>query len=99
MKTILPTLLILISCCTVASTKTTQQPVNGLLMIDAGALKKVCLYADKQYSRGALIELFGYIYQCAPQNQYETNGELAWIALDKAGQLVYPKKQATIRVN
>ena len=76
-----------------------KQSTNAHLVIDAGALKKVCLYADKKYSRGALIELFGYVYQCAPQNQYETNGELAWIALDKSGQLVYPKKQATIRVN
>lgn len=58
-----------------------------------------CWYDNKRYSEGALLQVHSITLVCAAKHPQHNNSQLMWLKLDKQGNLIYPKKPATITVN
>ena len=55
----------------------------AVVVTQSGQQQRVCYYDDKAYSIGAVLEVSGVVIQCAAENDFETNGALAWIQIKK----------------
>ncbi|WP_394141860.1 YnjH family protein [Vibrio chagasii] len=55
----------------------------AVVVTQGGQQQRVCYYDDKAYSIGAVLEVSGVVIQCAAENDFETNGALAWIQIKK----------------
>ena len=53
----------------------------AVVVTQSGQQQRVCYYDDKAYSIGAVLEVSGVVIQCAVENDFETNGALAWIPI------------------
>ena len=53
----------------------------AVVVTQSGQQQRVCYYDDKAYSIGAVLEVSGVVIQCAAENDFETNGALAWIRI------------------
>lgn len=62
---------------TQAKTISTNNKAN--VIVDASEFnQRICLYADKSYSVGAMLSVGKYIIQCQNLNDYETNSAVGW---------------------
>ena len=61
--------------------------------------QKVCWYENKRYTEGAYIAVGDITLICAAKQPNFSNSELAWLRLDKNGDIVYPKRDKSINVN
>ncbi|RSD31397.1 DUF1496 domain-containing protein [Vibrio pectenicida] len=85
MRSPLLTLLLLISGPTSAYIITT--PGKPVVAIDASNTgKRVCYYQDQAYSLGAILQVGDHYMTCDRANDFETNGALKWLPLDKQNQ-------------
>lgn len=55
----------------------------AVVVTQSGQQQRVCYYDDKAYSIGAVLEVSGVVIQCAAENDFETNGALAWVEIKK----------------
>tara|TARA_B100000700_G_C15000013_1_gene835800 strand:+ start:1065 stop:1364 length:300 start_codon:yes stop_codon:yes gene_type:complete len=60
---------------------------------------KVCWYENKRYTEGAYIAVGDITLICAVKQPNFSNSDLAWLRLDKNGDIVYPKRDKSINVN
>lgn len=68
-----------------SETKSFSTPKKTAVIVNSSDLKhRICYYQDQAYSLGALIEVGGYIMRCDNANDFESNGALKWITLDKS---------------
>lgn len=65
--------------------KVISAPSNPLVVTGTGkSQQRVCYYDDKAYSIGAVLQV-GEIYMlCKEANDFEKNGALRWVILEKA---------------
>ncbi|WP_299692228.1 DUF1496 domain-containing protein [uncultured Vibrio sp.] len=68
----------------VNANKVISTPAKAGVLVTQGTLQqRICYYADKAYSIGAALEVSGVVIQCAPENDFEKNGSLAWVEIKK----------------
>ncbi|TMO72216.1 DUF1496 domain-containing protein [Pseudoalteromonas sp. S3785] len=79
-----------------AKTVKTHSIIDTNEVINAG---NICWYDNKRYSEGAPVQVHSFTLVCAASNPQHNNSKLIWLKLDKKGNLVYPIKPKTIRVN
>lgn len=60
---------------------------------------RVCWYQGQQYSEGALIKQFDWIFQCTNRLENEQNGQLMWIKIDNEGNRIEPPVRSNIRIH
>ncbi|WP_107851780.1 DUF1496 domain-containing protein [Oceanimonas marisflavi] len=48
----------------------------------ATGIEPVCYYADKRYSRGAVIQMGQQWFVCTQEKSFEQNGRLSWQPFD-----------------
>ena len=61
----------------IAKTISTGNKAN--VIVDASKFnQRVCFYADKTYSVGAMLSVGKYIIQCQNLNDFETNSTVGW---------------------
>lgn len=67
--------------------KVISTPSNPLIVTGTGkSQQRVCYYDDKAYSIGAVLQV-GEIYMlCKEANDFEKNGALRWVILEKTKQ-------------
>lgn len=53
-----------------------QKPV--IVVDGASTQHRICMYAGKQYSVGAMIAVGSYVIVCKNANEYESNGAVQW---------------------
>ena len=76
--------------------------IQTLPIVDATQLINTsteCWYDNKRYSEGAILQVHSVTLICAAKYPQHNNSQLIWLKLDKQGNLIYPKKPATITVN
>ncbi len=67
-----------------SANKVVSTPGKAAVVVTQGSQQqRVCYYDDKAYSIGAVLEVSGVVIQCAAENDFETNGALAWIQIKK----------------
>ncbi|CAD7559292.1 YnjH family protein [Aeromonas hydrophila] len=78
----------------------TRAEVGAELVLPLGSLpERVCWYQDQRYSLGARIQQGDSWLECAPQNELESNGPLAWREPQRASHEVgKATKSGTISV-
>ncbi|CCQ10972.1 hypothetical protein PALB_18460 [Pseudoalteromonas luteoviolacea B = ATCC 29581] len=86
---------ILFFLCLIPFTNQAKEKTN--VFIDAPI--NVCWHNGLQYSEGALIKQFDWLYECAARHENEQNGVLIWVKIDNEGYRVIKPKKNTIRVN
>ncbi|MDE1338085.1 DUF1496 domain-containing protein [Vibrio aestuarianus] len=67
--------------------KVISTPSNPLVVTGTGkSQQRVCYYNDKAYSIGAVLQV-GEVYMlCKEANDFEKNGALRWVILEKTKQ-------------
>ena len=62
-----------------ANAKTISTNNKANVIVDASKFnQRICMYADKSYSIGAMISVGKYIIQCQNLNDFETNSTVGW---------------------
>ncbi|SON53192.1 DUF1496 domain-containing protein [Vibrio tapetis] len=64
------------------TSKTIVTPKNSVIVTDGKAGARICYYDDRAYSIGAVIQVGKVYLICQRQNDYELNGQLAWVLLN-----------------
>ncbi|EGU47470.1 hypothetical protein VII00023_07319 [Vibrio ichthyoenteri ATCC 700023] len=67
--------------------KSFSPPKKAAIVVNASDLKhRICYYQDQAYSLGALLNVGEHIIRCVEANDFETNGQLKWVMLNKTAQ-------------
>lgn len=56
---------------------------KALVVPDGKLGQRLCYYEDKAYSAGAVVKVDNVLIICADENDFETNGSLKWVVLNK----------------
>jgi hypothetical protein len=56
---------------------------KALVVADGKLGQRLCYYDDKAYTVGAVIKVDDVLIECTAENDFETNGSLKWVVLNK----------------
>ncbi|MGP8306021.1 YnjH family protein [Vibrio sp. YIC-376] len=56
---------------------------KALVVADGKLGQRLCYYEDKAYTVGAVIKVDDVLIECAAENDFEMNGSLKWVVLNK----------------
>lgn len=76
--------LCLFSMSSFSADKVVKTPIKPLVVVDSSsASHRICYYQGEAYSLGAVIKVDDYLLRCQAENDFETNGAVIWMALEK----------------